>query len=86
MDYAIRVSHYVDPATFEIQRDVIVLISGAHVADVIVGGEVSGGLDGLAKHTLDFDNAVCLPGFVNSHCHLDLSHLHNEVPSGLTFP
>lgn len=86
MDYAIRVSHYVDPATFEIQRDVIVLVSGAHVADVIVGGEVSGGLDGLAKQTLDFDNAVCLPGFVNSHCHLDLSHLHNQVPSGLTFP
>ena len=44
MDYAVRVSHYVDPATFEIQRDVILLISGAHVAEVIVGGEVSGGL------------------------------------------
>ncbi|MBZ0138073.1 MAG: amidohydrolase family protein [Planctomycetes bacterium] len=86
MDYAIRVSHYVDPVTFEVQRDVIVLISGAHVADVIVGGEVSGGLDGLAKQTLDFDNAVCMPGFVNAHCHLDLSHLHNQVPRGLTFP
>lgn len=85
MDYAIRVSHYVEPVTFEVQRDVIVLISGAHVADVIVGGEVSGGLDGLAKRTLDFDSAVCLPGFVNSHCHLDLSHLHNQVPRGLTF-
>ncbi|MCA8914826.1 MAG: amidohydrolase family protein [Planctomycetes bacterium] len=86
MDYAVRVSHYVDPATFEIQRDVIVLIAGAHVAEVIVGGEVSGGLKGLAEHTLEFDHAVCLPGFVNSHAHLDLSHLHGQVPNGLTFP
>jgi cytosine/adenosine deaminase-related metal-dependent hydrolase len=86
MDYAVRVSHYVDPATFELQRDVILLISGSHVAEVIVGGEVSGGLKGLAEHTLDFDNAVCLPGFVNSHAHLDLSHLHGQVPNGLTFP
>ncbi|MCA8936779.1 MAG: amidohydrolase family protein [Planctomycetes bacterium] len=86
MDYAVRVSHYVDPVTFELQRDVILLISGSHVAEVIVGGEVSGGLDGLAEHTLDFDSALCLPGFVNSHAHLDLSHLHRQVPNGLSFP
>lgn len=86
MDYAVRVSHYVDPSTFELQRDVILLISGSHVAEVIVGGEVSGGLDGLAEHTLEFDNALCLPGFVNAHAHLDLSHLHGQVPNGLSFP
>ncbi|MEZ5991206.1 MAG: amidohydrolase family protein [Planctomycetota bacterium] len=86
MDYAVRVSHYVDPATFELQRDVILLLAGSHVAEVIVGGEVSGGLEGLAKHTLDFDSALCLPGFVNSHAHLDLSHLHRQVPNGLSFP
>jgi aminodeoxyfutalosine deaminase len=85
MDYAIRVSHYVDPATFELQRDVILLISGAHVVETIEGGEVSGGLTGLAKHTLEFDNALCLPGFVNCHTHLDLSHLHRQVPRGLKF-
>jgi aminodeoxyfutalosine deaminase len=85
MNYAVRVSHYVDPATFELQRDVILLIAGGHVAEVIQGGEVSGGLAGLAEYTLDFDNAVCLPGFVNAHAHLDLSHLHQQVPSGLRF-
>lgn len=86
MDYAVRVSHFVDPATFELQRDVILLISGTRVVETIVGGEVSGGLSGLAEHVLDLDNAVCLPGFVNSHAHLDLSHLRNQVPRGLTFP
>jgi cytosine/adenosine deaminase-related metal-dependent hydrolase len=85
MDYAVRVSHYVDPATFELQRDVILLISGGHVVETIEGGEVSGGLAGLAKHTLEFDNALCLPGFVNCHTHLDLSHLHRQVPRGLKF-
>lgn len=86
MDYAVRVSHFVDPASFELQRDVILLISGSRVVETIVGGEVSGGLSGLAEHVLDLDNAVCLPGFVNSHAHLDLSHLHDQVPRGLTFP
>ena len=85
MDYAVRVSHYVDPATFELQRDVILLISGGHVLETIQGGEVSGGLTGLAEHTLEFDNALCLPGFVNCHTHLDLSHLHRQVPRGLKF-
>lgn len=86
MDYAVRVSHFVDPATFELQRDVILLISGSRVVEVIQGGEVSGGRSGLAEHVLDLDNAVCLPGFVNSHAHLDLSHLRGQVPRGLTFP
>lgn len=85
MDYAIRVSHFVDPVTFELRRDVIVLIAGGHVAEVIEGGEVSGGLTGLAKHTLDLGDAACLPGFVNSHAHLDLSHLRGQMPSGLDF-
>ncbi len=85
MDYAVRVSHYLDPATFELSRDVILLLVGGHVAEVITGGEVSGGLDGLAMQTLDLGDAACLPGFVNAHCHLDLSHLHRQVPRGLAF-
>ncbi|MBK8205440.1 MAG: amidohydrolase family protein [Planctomycetes bacterium] len=85
MDYAVRVSHYLDPVTFELSRDVILLLAGGHVAEVITGGEVSGGLDGLAKQTLDLGDAVCLPGFVNAHAHLDLSHLHRQVPRGLAF-
>lgn len=85
MDWAVRVSHYLDPVTFDLSRDVILLLSGGRVAEVIVGGEVSGGLDGLAAQTLDLGDAVCLPGFVNAHAHLDLSHLHHQVPRGLAF-
>lgn len=85
MDYAVRVSHYIDPVNFELSRDVILLISGGHVAEVITGGEVSGGLAGLARNTLELGDALCMPGFVNAHCHLDLSHLWRQVPHGLKF-
>lgn len=85
MDYAVRVSHYIDPVNFELSRDVILLISGGHIAEVITGGEVSGGLAGLARNTLELGDALAMPGFVNAHCHLDLSHLWRQVPHGLKF-
>jgi aminodeoxyfutalosine deaminase len=85
MEYAVRVSHYLEPATLELQRDVILLIDGDRVVETIIGGEVSGGLKGLARQTLELEAAVAMPGFVNCHAHLDLSHLHGQVPAGLKF-
>jgi aminodeoxyfutalosine deaminase len=34
---------------------------------------------------VEFYNGIICPGFINAHCHLELSHLHNEIPqqSGL---
>ncbi|MDW8393921.1 MAG: amidohydrolase family protein [Chitinophagales bacterium] len=29
---------------------------------------------------------VLCPGFVNAHCHLELSHLHDQIPSGTGLP
>lgn len=34
-------------------------------------------LEGVAVEKL---KGVIVPGFVNSHCHLELSHLHNKIP------
>ncbi len=85
MDLALRCSHYIDPVTFELQRDVILLIEKGRIVETIIGGEVSGGLAGLAKETLDYEAALLLPGFVNAHCHLDLSHLAKQLPTGLSF-
>ncbi len=85
MDLALRASHYVDPVTFELRRDVLLLIDKGRVVETILGAEVSGGLTGLAKESLDYEAALVLPGFVNAHCHLDLSHLAGQLPSGLGF-
>lgn len=32
------------------------------------------------KHSLEFHNGIIIPGFVNCHCHLELSHMKGIIP------
>ncbi len=34
------------------------------------------------KHTVEFYNGIIIPGFVNCHCHLELSHLKGTIAEG----
>jgi cytosine/adenosine deaminase-related metal-dependent hydrolase len=34
------------------------------------------------KHSVEFYNGIIIPGFVNCHCHLELSHLKDRIPHG----
>ena len=47
----------------------------------IVSIEDSGGVLS-ERHSIEFLNGIIVPGFVNCHCHLELSFLKNEIPAG----
>ncbi len=51
-----------------------VRINGDRIAEVGDAKHVTG------QPSLDFVDAVILPGFVNAHTHLELTHLHARVP------
>lgn len=34
------------------------------------------------KHSVEFHNGIIIPGFVNCHCHLELSHLKGVIAQG----
>lgn len=36
---------------------------------------------GISEEIMEM-NGILVPGFINTHCHLELSHLKNKVPSG----
>ncbi len=51
----------------------------------IVNIEETGG-DLRERESLEFHNGIIVPGFVNCHCHLELSHLKGSVPKGKGLP
>ena len=47
----------------------------------IINIEDTGG-DLKEKHFVEFHNGIIIPGFVNCHCHLELSHMKGSIAQG----
>lgn len=62
--------------------DAAVIVRGREVLDAGVRRTV---LRGFSGPVTDHGPATLLPGIVNAHCHLELSHLHGAIPPGLDF-
>ena len=56
----------------DIDGKVIVLADSGEIADIIASDLVE---EGKVEH---FNGILC-PGFINTHCHLELSHLKNKI-------
>lgn len=69
---------YIFPVSSEPIKDGIVVINeSGEVIDVLNSKQ------GLRiSEKIEFYQGIIVPGFVNSHCHLELSHMHDKIQKG----
>jgi len=75
-------ANYIYPIDREpIKNGIIELDNSNRILKII---DTQGNLE--ESRNLEFYNGVIVPGFINSHCHLELSYLKNELPKGIGLP
>src|SRR5665647_2100478 len=75
-------AHYIITGTGAVlQKGIVILSDDGSVMDII---DIKGELDEMAN--VEFYSGVLIPGFVNAHCHLELSHLQNVFPEKTGLP
>jgi len=75
-------ANYVVPVTLDPIKDGVVAVDeDGVIQDVYAATDVA-----LEGQKIKKYNGVIVPGFVNAHCHLELSHLQGQVDEGLGLP
>jgi cytosine/adenosine deaminase-related metal-dependent hydrolase len=58
-------------ASQPIKDGIVIVNDDGTIADVLAGGEASG--------DIEYHEGIICPGFVNTHCHLELSHMKGKI-------
>ncbi|MDP4189049.1 MAG: S-adenosylhomocysteine deaminase, partial [Bacteroidota bacterium] len=67
-------AHYIFPVgAAPLKNGIVVLDDGGLILDVIDTGGIL-----REAENIEFYNGILVPGFINAHCHLELSHLRGK--------
>lgn len=69
-------ANYIFPGTSPPLKNGIIILDD--LGEIVEVQDTGGELREVAR--LEFYNGIIVPGFVNAHCHLELSHLKNHIP------
>ncbi|HET6243263.1 MAG: amidohydrolase family protein [Bacteroidetes bacterium] len=75
-------ANYILPVSSSpIENGVVIIHDDGTILDVISPQAKGYSIEGVEKH----EGIIC-PGFINTHCHLELSHLKNKITPSLGLP
>jgi aminodeoxyfutalosine deaminase len=75
MSYRFITADWIYPIVSARIRQGVVILSGDQIVDITTRDKVSG-------EQLEIFNGIIIPGFINTHCHLELSHMKGKIDTG----
>jgi aminodeoxyfutalosine deaminase len=73
---------YIFPISSDpIANGLVAIADNGEIMEVLEPSHINYPTDGLEKHS-----GIICPGFINSHCHLELSYLKGKIPPGNGLP
>ena len=75
MSYRFITADWVYPVSSPRIREGVIVMEGDTIVDVT-------SRDQIPSEKLEYHNGIIIPGFINTHCHLELSHLKGKIPTG----
>ncbi len=67
---------WVYPVVSERIREGVVVMNGDQVVEIT-------SRDRIAKQNIEHHRGILIPGLINTHCHLELSHLNGHIDTGI---